>query len=97
MCQKRININNFDTWKKQNEIIALFEKVDWEIAQERFIGNIRTRANNATNDLYQKQLELMMRLVNPPKPADASNPDPPKPRVVFVGKDRVKINFTKSE
>jgi hypothetical protein len=51
--------------KQQDEIIAPFERVIKEIEQERFIGNIRTKANNATTDLYQKQLELMMRWANP--------------------------------
>ncbi|MCX6250332.1 MAG: BREX system P-loop protein BrxC [Bacteroidetes bacterium] len=80
---------------QQEEISAPFEKIIKEIEQERFIGNIRTKANNTTTDLYQKQLELMMRLANPPKPAEPGSPEPPKPKVVFVGKDSVKINFTK--
>jgi uncharacterized protein (UPF0147 family) len=81
--------------KQQDEIIAPFERVIKEIEQERFIGNIRTKANNATTDLYQKQLELMMRWANPPKPVDPGSPEPAKPKVVFVRKDSVKINFTK--
>ena len=51
--------------KQQDEIIAPFERVIKEIEHERFIGNIRTKANNARTDLYQKQLELMMRWANP--------------------------------
>jgi len=81
--------------KQQEEITAPFEKIIKEIEQERFIGNIRTKANNTTTDLYQRQLELMMRLANPPKPVEPGSPEPPKPKVVFVMKDSVKINFTK--
>ena len=81
--------------KQQDEIIAPFEKVIKELEQERFIGNIRTKANNATTDLYQKQLELMMRWANPPKPAEPGSTELAKPKVVFVRKDSVKINFTK--
>ena len=66
-----------------------------EIEQERFIGNIRTKANNATTDLYQKELELMMRWAHPPKPAEPGSKEPLKPKIVFVRKDSVKINFTK--
>jgi len=81
--------------KQQDEIIVPFEKVINEIEQERFIGNIRTKANNVATDLYQKQLELMMGWANPPKPADPGSTEPPKPKIVFVRKDSVKINFTK--
>jgi len=80
---------------QQEEISAPFEKIIKEIEQERFIGNIRTKANNTTTDLYQKQLELMMRLANPPEAVKPGSPEPPKPKVVFVMKDSVKINFTK--
>ena len=81
--------------KQQDEIIAPFERVIKEIEQERFIGNIRTKANNATTDLYQKQLELMMRLATPPKPLETGSTAPTKPIIVFVRKDSVKISFTK--
>lgn len=81
--------------KQQDEIIAPFDRVMKKIEQERFIGNIRTKANNATTDLYQKQLELMMRWANPPKPLEPGSTEPAKPKVIFVRKDSVKINFTK--
>jgi hypothetical protein len=81
--------------KQQDEIIAPFERVIKEIELERFIGNIRTKANNATTDLYQKQLELMMGWANPPKPVETGSTEPAKPKVVFVRKDSVKINFSK--
>lgn len=81
--------------KQQDEIITPFNKAIKEIEQERFIGNIRTKANNTTNDLYQKQLERMMSLANPPKPEEPGSTVPPKPKVIFVKKDSVKINFSK--
>ncbi|MEI7982823.1 MAG: hypothetical protein WCI71_14315, partial [Bacteroidota bacterium] len=80
---------------QQEEISEPFEKIIKEIEQERFIGNIRTKANNTTIDVYQRQLELMMRLANPPKPVEPGSPEPPKPKVIFVRKDSVKINFPK--
>lgn len=89
-----VDFTKLDT-KQQEEIITPFEKLIKEIELERFIGNIRTKANNATTDLYQRQLELMMRLANPPKPVEPGSTEPAKPRVVFVRKDSVKINFTK--
>ena len=81
--------------RQKEEIIAPFEKVIKEIEQERFIGNIRTKAYNATNDLYQKQLEFMLRLANPSKPVEQDSTEPIIPKVVFVRKDSVKINFKK--
>lgn len=81
--------------KQQDEIITPFEKVVKEIEQERFIGNIRSKANNATTDLYQKQLELMMYLVNLPNLTVTTTTEAPKAKVVFVRKDSVRINFTK--
>jgi predicted transcriptional regulator len=80
---------------QQNEIIAPFERAIKEVEQERFIGNIRTKANNAITDLYQKQLELLMRLANPPKPEEPGGSEPHKPKIVFVRKDSVKVNFSK--
>lgn len=81
--------------QQQGEIIAPFERGIKEVEQERFIGNIRTKANNATTELYQKQLEVMIRLANPPKPDEPGSSEPAKPKIVFVRKDSVKINFSK--
>lgn len=83
--------------KQQAEILAPFERIINEIEHERFIGNIRTKANNATTDLYQRQLELITRLAAPPAPPSAPGelPEPLKPRIVYVRKDNVKVNFSK--
>jgi len=81
--------------RQQEEIITPFNTVIKEIEEERFIGNIRTKANNASIDMYHKQLELMMGLVNPPKPEEPGSPEPAKPKVVFVRKDSVKVKFSK--
>jgi len=81
--------------KQQADIIAPFERLIKEIDQERFIGNIRTKANNANNDIYQKQLEQMSRWATPPPPLPPGNTEPPKPKVVYVRKDNVKVNFSK--
>lgn len=80
---------------QQSEIMAPFDRVIKEVEQERFIGNIRTKANNATTDLYQKQLELMMRWANPPRPEEPGSSEPAKPKIIFVRKDSIKINFSK--
>lgn len=80
---------------QQDEIIAPFERVIKEVEQERFIGNIRTKANNAITDLYQKQLEMLMRCANPPKTEEFGGSELPKPKIVFVRKDSVKVNFSK--
>lgn len=81
--------------KQQEQIMAPFEKAVKELEHERFIGNIRTKANHTATELYQKQLELMMRLANPPKPAEPGTPEPPKPKVVFVRKDSIRIHYNK--
>jgi hypothetical protein len=80
---------------QQIDILRSFETALTEIAQERFIGNIRTKANYTTTDLYQKQLEWMSQLANPQKPALPGSTEPPKPHIVFVRRDSVKINFSK--
>jgi hypothetical protein len=80
---------------QQHEIIAPFEQVIKEIEIERYIGNIRTKLYNATTDLYQKQLESMMRWANPPKVIEPGDTEPEKTKIVFVRKDNVKINFPK--
>jgi len=90
--------------KQQAEIIAPFENSIKEIEHERFIGNIRSKAYNANVDLYQRQLEKMLSLANPPlptpKPAEGVVGEPvnvpvPVPKITFVRKDSVKINFKK--
>lgn len=81
--------------KKQEEISVPIEKVIKEINDERFIGNIRTKANYAATDLYQKQLELMMKLANPPKPTIPGDPEPVVPKITFVNKNSIRINYNK--
>jgi hypothetical protein len=80
---------------KQTEIIAPIEKVIREINEERFIGNIRTKANYVATDLYQKQLELMMKLANPPEPTIPGGPNPVVPKITFVNKNSIRINYNK--
>lgn len=90
--------------KQQAEIIAPFENSIKEIEHERFIGNIRSKAYNANVDVYQRQLEKMLTLATPPAPAPkpvegvASAPIEQLtkvPKITFVRKDSVKINFKK--
>jgi len=90
--------------KQQAEIIAPLERSIKEIEQERFIGNIRSKAYNTNIDVYQRQLEKMLSLANPPLPTPKTalgvvgEPTPPvysTPKITFVRKDSVKINFKK--
>ena len=86
--------------KQQLEIIAPFEKAAKEIDQERFIGNIRSKKHYINNELYQRQLEKMTAIVNPPKPVkeedlDGDTPKPTVQRIAFVNKNSVKVNFKK--
>lgn len=81
--------------KKQEEIAVPIEKMIQEINDERFIGNIRTKANYAATDLYQKQLELMMKLANPHIPLIPGEPEPIIPKITFVRKDSIRINYSK--
>jgi|JI6StandDraft_1071083.scaffolds.fasta_scaffold02713_6 hypothetical protein len=100
ILQNIIKLKSFADFEKldsnqQHEIIAPFEQVIKEIEIERYIGNIRTKLYNATTDLYQKQLESMMRWANPPKVIEPGDTEPEKTKIVFVRKDNVKINFPK--
>lgn len=81
---------------QQQDIVAPFEELIKEIERERFIGNIRNKANHAATNLYQKQLELMMHMATPSKPVVSMGlPAPAKPKIVFVRKDTVRVNFSK--
>lgn len=80
---------------QQDDIISPFEQIVKDLDIERFIGNIRSKAHNASADLYQKQLELMMRWANPPKPEEQGKGVPDTPKIIFVRKDSVRINFAK--
>jgi hypothetical protein len=97
-CIEKIrSFNDFEKLNanKQQDIIAPFQQAIQNITQERFIGNIRTKAHEAVNDLYQKQLEIMMRLANPPAPVEPGVSEPPKPKITFIRKDSVKVSFPK--
>ena len=83
--------------KQQTEIVSVFERSVRDIEQERFIGNIRTKANLAVTEVYQKQLEQITRWLTPPTPpaSAGAGSEPPKPKIVYVRKDSVKVNFPK--
>ncbi|WP_159471214.1 BREX system P-loop protein BrxC [Dyadobacter sp. 3J3] len=84
--------------RQQLEILADFEAGLSEIEKERYIGNIRNKAYRITTDVYQKQLDRMTRLANPPKPVSLSGsavPEPVVPRIVYIRKENVKITFSK--
>lgn len=80
---------------KQHEILAPFEKIANEIEKEKFISNIQTKMYNASINLYKQQLELMIYLANPPKPDDSGDTEPAIPKVLFVSKDNIKVNYSK--
>ena len=82
---------------QQIDILRPFEAAVNEISGERFIGNIRSKTSFTNSDTYQKQLEWMNQMANPPKPAEPGNPEPPKPRIVFVPRDSVKVQFKKPQ
>jgi hypothetical protein len=77
------------------EILAPLQQAIQQISAERFIGNIRTKANESVNELYDRQVELMMRLANPPAAVEPGTTELPKPRITIVRKDSVKVNFPK--
>ena len=95
-------LKSFDDFAKltapqQLDILKPFETAITELNLERFIGNIRTKATYTANDVYQKQLEWMNQLANPVKPSEPGNTEPPKPRIVFVPRDSVKVQFKKPQ
>lgn len=84
--------------KQQQEMLLPFENRINDIKEERFIGNIRTKTYNTTNELYQKQLNLMMLFAHPPQPValvQGESQAPPKPKITFVRKDSLKVHFAK--
>lgn len=81
--------------RQKEDVKAPLDKALTEIEGEKFIGNIRTKADLVVSEIYPKQLERMTRLANPPKPEAPGEPSPPTPRVVFVRKENVKVNFSK--
>lgn len=89
------DFNKLDTQQQQG-ILQPFERAIHDIKNERFIGNIRDKARSTANEVYQKHLELMMLLANPPQPiVQGSTSTPPKPKITFVRKDSVKIGYAK--
>ena len=42
-------------------------------------------------------MEWMNQMANPPKPAEPGSTEPPKPRIVFVPRDSVKVQFKKPQ
>ncbi|MBN8706499.1 MAG: BREX system P-loop protein BrxC [Bacteroidetes bacterium] len=81
--------------RQKEEIVLPFTRVIKEIELERYIGNIKTKVNFVITDLYQKQIEVMSQWANPQKPEEPGKHDLPKPKVLFVRKDTVKIYFKK--
>jgi hypothetical protein len=96
---KQFNEYSKLNYDQKQKIIDPFLSAVLDIENERFIGNIKTKAFNINNDLYQRQIEKMMSWANPPKPVDNNGgdnpPPPPPPKITFVRKDSVKINFKK--
>jgi hypothetical protein len=93
-------LKSFEDYSKLNpsqqiDVMKPLEAALTDISQERFIGNIRTKANHAANDLYHKQVEKITLLANPPKPLEPGETESPKPRIVFVRRDSVRISFSK--
>ncbi len=80
--------------RQQEEVNAPLKKGLEDVKVEKFIGNIRTKADLAVSEIYPKQLERMTRLANPPKPEAPGESIPPKPNV-YVRKENVKVHFAK--
>jgi hypothetical protein len=77
-------------------VLEPLDKLITEINSERFIGNIRTKSNYASTDLYQKQLELMTKLATPATIAPVVGEEAPsKPKIVYVIKNSIKVNYAK--
>lgn len=92
-------LKSFDDFAKlsssqQIDILRPFDAAVNEISGERFIGNIRTKASFTNSETYQKQLEWMSQMS---KPAEPGSTEPPKPRIVFVPRDSVKVQFKKPQ
>lgn len=100
IIQSISKLKSFDEYSKinkqqQQEIIDPLDKVITDIEQERFIGNIRTKSNYASGEIYQRQLAEMMNLADPPKPSETGNKESSKQNTIFVSKESVKVKFKK--
>ena len=83
--------------QQQIDVLRPFEAALTDITAERFIGNLRAKSGFTTVETYQKQLEWMNQLANPPEPVKLGKTEPPKPRIVFVPRDSVKVQFNKPQ
>jgi uncharacterized protein (UPF0147 family) len=79
---------------QQNKIASPFEEEIVKLQTQRYIGNIRNVVNHASEHLYPKQLNEMIRLLTPVEPSGNVVNDP-TPH--YIRSSAVKISFPKSE
>lgn len=82
---------------QQDEIIRPFEECLTEISNERFIGNIKSKKSYAESDLYQRQIDILMRLAQPEQEdtSDNSSDTPATSPKRYVKKENIKVSFSK--
>lgn len=103
LCIDRIketgDYNKINDIQKEALLKSFTEAIE-QIQKECFIGNIRTKANFITNDLYTRSLEQLEMLANPPKFELKNDDTPPSepqiPRFTYVNSKSIRVKYSKA-
>ena len=100
-CKEKLQqFSDFEklTEAQRNELLEPFEQKRNEIATSRYIATIRQSASDVVENYYYASLNKMAVWLTPPAaPAITGTADaiPTKPRITYVKRDSVKVNFSK--
>lgn len=81
---------------QQAQVLQPFENLSAQLDKQRYIANIRQSVVQARGELLEKQLNLMLKLAQPPE-EDAPAGQPQAPRTQYLRWQNVKPKFAKSE
>lgn len=85
------------------KVIAPFLEEKKNVTHERFIGNIRSKIQHISDQVYQKALALMTTLANPAPVPTYSDDDNEKPEtraaepahITYINKNSIKLDYKK--
>jgi hypothetical protein len=80
---------------QQNSILQPLQEELKRIQHSNYIGNLRDVKTKVTDTLLTQQLNVMLRLANPPAPTPAGGVAEPKPQ--YIKRSSVLANFNKTE
>lgn len=78
----------------QNKIILPFQDEINKLQAQRYIGNIKNIKSNTIENLFQKQLNEMMRLSTP---VETGSGEVNEPTPHYIRRASIKVDFTKTE